>query len=85
MLEAKKKLAPEEYIDSCLRLKKEKVMSPYIVTDNPPTTNHLHPKAMALRYCDLLKARDNEYELPSEAYDIWDKYNLDAIIFEGER
>ncbi len=85
MLKAKKELAPEEYIESLPKpQKKEEVLSPYIVTDNPPCDKPFAPKEVALRYDELLKARDNEYELPSEVYDIWDKYNWDAIIFEGE-
>lgn len=86
ILKAKKELAPDEYIESLPKpQKKEKVLSPYIVTDNPPSDKPFASKEAAMRYDELLKARDNEYELPSEAYDIWDKYNWDAIIFEGEK
>lgn len=86
ILKAKKDLAPDEYIESLPKPEiKGKVHLPYIITDNPPSEKPYASKGAAQRYDELLKTRDNEYELPSEAYDLWDKYNWDAIIFEGER
>jgi len=86
ILKAKKELAPDEYIESLPTPEKEKkVTSPYVISDNPPNDKPFASKEAALRYDELLKTRDNEYELPSEAYDIWDKYNWDAIIFKDER
>ena len=81
ILEAKKKLAPEEYVDSLpTPKKKEKVLSPYIVTGNPPSDKPFAPKEIAQKYCELSDAG----EWTEEYYDIAGKYNLDAIIFEGE-
>ena len=81
ILEAKKKLAPDDYIESLPAPEKEKkVVSPYIVIENPPSDKPFAPKELAERYCKL----SNAGEWNDEYYDIADKYNLDAIIFEGK-
>lgn len=80
ILEAKKKLAPEEYVDSLPKPKEEdRATMPYIITDNPPSDKPFAPKEIAIRYCELNHAG----EWTEEYYDIAGKYNLDAIIFEG--
>lgn len=80
ILEAKKKLAPDDYIESLpTSEKKGKDVSPYIVTENPTSDKPFAPKEIAERYCKLSKAG----EWTNEYYDIANKYNLDAIIFEG--
>ena len=81
ILEAKKKLAPDDYIESLpTSEKKEKVVSPYIIKDNPPSDKPFAPKEIAQRYCELNDAG----EWTEEYYDIVDRFNLDAIIFEGK-
>ena len=81
ILEAKKKLAPDDYIESLPAPEKEKkVVSPYIVTENSLSDKPFAPKEIAERYCELSNAGD----WTDEYYEIADKYNLDAIIFKGE-
>ncbi len=81
ILEAKKKLAPEEYVDALSTHKKEvKETSPYIFMENPPSDKPYAPKEIAQRYCELSDAG----EWTEEYYDIAGNYNLDAIIFEGK-
>ena len=80
ILKAKKELASEEYIESLPKPKKEEeVLSPYIVTDNPPSDKPFAPKEIAQRYLEL----NNAGNWTNEYYDICKKYNLDAIIFKG--
>ena len=81
ILEAKKDLAPDDYIESLPAPEKEKeVVSPYIVTENPLSDKPFAPKEIAERYCKLSDAG----EWNEEYYDIVGKYNLDGIIFEGK-
>lgn len=80
ILEAKKELAPEDYIESLPVSKKEEIKRPYIVTQNPTSDKPFAPKEIAQKYCELSDAG----EWTEEYYDIAGKYNLDAIIFEGK-
>lgn len=78
--EAKRKLSPKDFYESLPTPGKvQKVQSPYIVTENPPCDKPFAPKEVAQRYIEL----DNAGKLNTEYYDICEKYNLDAIIFEG--
>ena len=88
ILEAKKKLAPNNYIESLPQPEMEKKeLSPFIITDNSYSDKPFAPKDVALRYCELLKTdvknEDWLNEL-NEINSIKEKYNLDAIIFEGQ-
>lgn len=80
ILEAKKKLAPEEYEDSLSISKKEEVKHHFVLTQNPPSDKPFAPKEIAQRYSEL----SNSGEWNEEYYEIAGKYNLDAIIFEGK-
>ena len=80
ILEVKKELAPDEYIDALPTVQKyNKLQDKQYLTANPKSEKPYAPKDVAKRYCELNDSGNwnNEY------YDIVDKYNLYAIIFEG--
>lgn len=90
ILELKKTLAPEDYIDSLPSVRKEeKLEKPFFVStayrDKPYA-----PREVALRYCELLRemhvAKDDKREMEwlDEINGIVTHYNVDAIIFDGE-
>lgn len=85
ILELKKELAPDEYIDALPMLKDKKVEEdkPYFVT----TDNSDRPYApieIAKRFCELNDKRDHTQEEINEMNGYLEKYNiLNAVIFEG--
>ena len=85
MLEAKKALAPENYIESIS--KTEKIKNEVIYwTSTENRDKPYAPYKVAKRFCELLDWDINAsdyYERMDEKNKILEKYNLDAKIFEG--
>lgn len=86
ILELKKKLAPEDYIESLptAREEREEVKRPYLEsTDNPERP--YATKEVAKRFCELQEemASSDDSHIIEEINGIIEKYSLDAIIFSG--
>ena len=85
ILELKKKLAPDEYIEALPATKEKKVEEdkPYFVTTDDSERPYA-PIEIAKRFCELNEKRDNTQEEIDEMNGYLEKYYiLDAIIFKG--
>ena len=85
ILKAKKELAPDECIEALPAIKEKKIEEekPYWITTDHREKPYA-PKEVAQRYCELLKTNVGDEEWITEINGIIEKYNLDAMIFEGE-
>ena len=84
ILELKKKLAPEDYIETlpAIQEKKEEERPYFVTTDNKDLP--YAPMEIAKRFCELNEKRDNTQEEIDEMNGYLQKYYiLDAIIFKG--
>lgn len=85
ILELKKELAPDEYIEALPTIKKKKVEDdkPYFVTTDDSERPYA-PIEIAKRFCELNKNKNNTQEEIDEMNGYLEKYYiLDAIIFKG--
>ena len=85
ILELKKKLAPEDYIETLptVQEKKEEEEKPYFVTTDNKDLPYA-PIEIAKRFCELNDKRDKSQADYDEMNGYLDKYYiLDAIIFKG--
>lgn len=85
ILEIKKELAPDEYIEALPTIKEKKVEEdkPYFVTTDDSERPYA-PIEIAKRFCELNEKRDNTQEEIDEMNGYLEKYYiLDAIIFKG--
>lgn len=85
MLKAKKDLAPDDYIDNLpsIEKEKEKEKKPYYDLSDRFDKPYA-PKEVAKRYCELLETNNKDENWEKEINGIIEKYNLDAMLFEGE-
>ena len=80
---AKKELAPVDYIESLPTAQEEKeAENPYFVSTDHRDKPYA-PKNVAQRYLDLIGSIVMDERVMGELNDILTKYNLDAIIFSG--
>lgn len=87
ILEAKKELAPDGYVEELSPALKKEEPKPYLTADYTPSKPYA-PKEIAERYTILKKlskkAKDLDDDAIKEMGDIFENYSLDAIIFKGE-
>lgn len=79
ILELKKELAPDDYIDSLPTVKHDDIDEKQVVVTSDNNIKPHASKEVAQRY---LKLSESE-ELTEEYYDLFAKYNFDAVVFEG--
>ena len=86
ILDAKKQLAPEGYVDDLTAAPKKKEYLPYFTSKYIPSKPYA-PKEIAEQFCkyyELLYDEKEQLNAMAVLNDITSKYCFDAIIFEGE-
>lgn len=87
ILDAKKKLAPEGYIEVLPPTpKKEETYRPYFISTDP-TEKPYAPQHIAKLYCELSeqekKLENYDFDIAEKKNEIKDKFSLETIVFEG--
>lgn len=86
ILDLKKELAPDDYIEKLPTIKEKKEEKPYWITTDHRDKPYA-PIEIAKRFCELDKCDWREkdyYEKMKERNAISEKYYLDAMIFDGK-